>query len=924
MRKIYSLLLLLLVNIVAMGKIVTPDEARQNITSFMAPRRASGIGQNLAVLQLVATSHYQERAGLMAPSYYVFNVGEGQGYVIAGADDRIPTVLGYSDRGSFDPENIPANMQAWLREYSRQMAYLNSHPEAAAPRTTVSGNAIAPMLDPIAWGQGSPYNNRCPKQGSKPCLTGCVATAMAQILYYWKYPAATTDEIPGYTTQKNRFKMPAIPAGTTIDWDNLLPNYVGKETAAQQDAVANLMLMCGTAVSMDYTTDFSGAYGGNVASSLLAYFDYDAATVYESRIYFRTAEWNQKVYDELVAGRPVYYDGASSGSGHAFVIDGYGGDDYFHVNWGWGGDSNDYFLLTILDPNNNTGAGATSSSDGYSFDQGAIFGAQPNTGMSPSSAPILTTDAVAVPGGTVFTRNSIDEDFNFKVGFSYINCNNSTYTFDWGPGIFTVVDGNLQFVSVPFHYWSNLPPNTGFFDSAAYPFDIKYGKGIASGTFAVLPVSAIKGSNNWTLNQNYDIYNVVGFIEGNTLTIVGSTFGLTGTLAATGKTEVASPVPVTAAITNNGTYYMGEIFLLVDGQMVGGRHFDIKSEDTQNVELSFTPSKPGKKEVALCTRTWNGNSKKYDYTAFITDSITIEAAPTANLAIVLTVDNAQNGIVAENAITLRATITNQGTAVYDNDIQTSIYKDLHDGSGMFGYLATIKQTVTIGSRETIEVPFTFNDLEDDKYLFVVSYLSKGEWKDVQSRSYTVRTHEPDPVPTLTTSARTINAVYKGGTYIVKSDTAIVSVKVKNIGELDYNDNITVKLYKLYDASHGNRVATVSKPIQLAIGAETTVVMEFPGLEDDATYFYWTYYIADRNEVAGSEYTPIFTVELPSVEPDPDGIELVEAQQGSATIYGLNGNKLTEVNVADIRQTIKQLPKGLYIVRTAQLSKVVRN
>ena len=434
MKKSYLLLLMLFVSIVAMGGPVTPDEARQKITKFMNPRRASAISESS--LQLVATSHYQVQKEVMAASYYVFNVGEGQGFVIAAADDRVPAVLGYSSNGKFDPRHMPDNMRAWLQGYDDQMAYLNKHPEAAAPRKTVSGGSIAPLLQ-SEWNQGNPYNLLCPEDDGEHSVTGCVATAMAQVMYYWQWPKQTVAEIPGYTSGTKKFAMPAIAAGTPIDWGNMVPKYTGSETDAQNQAVAELMLLCGTAVQMNYTANSSAASTSYVADAWVNYLDYDAATIYEDRSNYRQAAWNQKVYDELAARRPVLYSGQSSGGGHAFVIDGYDGDDYFHVNWGWGGWCNDgSFLLSILDSGSNSGIGASSSTDGYSYDQSAIFGAQPNTGIIPTITPIMTTSSISAPSGLEVTRTATTQDFQVDVTASFWNMTGITYTFDMGYGVY--------------------------------------------------------------------------------------------------------------------------------------------------------------------------------------------------------------------------------------------------------------------------------------------------------------------------------------------------------------------------------------------------------------------------------------------------------------------------------------------------------
>ena len=853
MKKSFLLLITLIVCIAAMGSPVTPDEARQRVANFMAPRRAGAVFQKPEALNLVVTNYHKIHDNAIAPSFYVFNMADGQGYVIAAADDRVPAVLGYSDRGNIDPDNMPENMRAWLKGYSDQMEYLSSHPDAAVARRTVTGEAIAPLLDPIAWDQGSPYNDLCPMDGDTHSLTGCVATAMAQLMYFWKYPAATTDVIPSYTTSDRGFQMPDIPARTSIDWDNMLPIYKGNETEAQKQAVANLMLMCGTSLQMNYSNSFSGAWGGDVAIALRSYFDYDLATTFELHENYRAAVWNQRVYDELKAGRPVYYDGDSSGSGHAFVVDGYGGDDYFHVNWGWGGSSNDYFLLSILDPKNNSGAGATQSADGYSMGQGAVFGMQPNTGVTPVEDPILTTDKWYVDSLVIY-RAKAGENFVFKLGFNFYNNTNNTYTFETGIGVYST-SGELIVVAPG--YSVTHEPGYGFWDPSKIAATFEMGYDTDSAELIMKPICRLKGSEEWRETKGAEYYYVHAIIKGDTLTLHGPTFGLTGTLAATGKKEVGSPLPVTAKITNNGTTYLGQIYYVVDGKMVGGCHFDIDPGDSATVDFSFIPEKAGKLGVSVCTRKWNAESQQYDYTPFIADSIDVATTPKADLGISLSVDNiTTDGYIKENVIKLKASIKNNGVNVYNNSIIAELYKDRHDG--YFTNTITLKQDVEIGIGETVQLPFDFVNLEDDNYLFIIYYLSEGEWKGVQSNTYTVYTR---PIPELTMTSETTNAVKENGEWVVKTDPALVSVKVENTGTVDYDDDIFIYLYKKYNSTSGNRVAIAKTPIQLAAGADTTVVMQLDGLEDSANYFYYVYYMAGPKAVKGNIYSNDFTVKL---------------------------------------------------------------
>ena len=741
MRKTYLLLFMLFASMVAMAGPITPDEARQKITKFMSPRRSAAVLQDL---RLVATSHYQDQSDVMSPSYYVFNVGEGQGFIIAGADDRIPAVLGYSDRGSFDPENMPVNMQAWLKGYNAQMEYLNQHPEAAAPQKTVSGSSIEPLLA-CEWNQGNPYNSLCPMDGDKRSVTGCVATAMAQVMYFWKHPTYTVAEIPGYTTSTKGLTVSTIGAGAAIDWDNMLPKYNGSETDAQIEAVASLMLMCGTAVQMNYTSGSSGAVTRRVADSWKDYFDYDAATNYENRSKYRLAAWNQKVYDELKAGRPVLYDGQSSGGGHAFVIDGYGGDDYFHVNWGWGGGSNDYFLLSILDSDNNSGIGASSSSDGYSFDQGAIFGAQPNTGVSPIVTPILTTSEVRTDFAEV-SRTDVTEDFLASASANCWNYTGATHTFEVGYGVFDTEGQLLKAVAAD--WTQELDPSYGF---SSLTFTIPFGANVSSGTYYLKPISREAGSETWYANLGTETNYLTATISDNTLTVMAPKFDLTGSVDASGKMEVGVPLTLTATITNNGSLYNGQLFLLVGGtskdNLVGGRHFDIDPGATETIDFTFTPKTAGANDIYLCTREYYSGS--YEYTPFITGSVTIDAASEA---------------------------------------------------------------------------------------------------------------------TLTMTPKTKNAVREDDQWVVKESKAIVSIDVTNTGSTDYDNDVIVKLYKLYNGNQGSSAGTFRKAIQLAAGASTTAEVELTGLEDGATYFYYVYYMSAGEEVQGYQYSPMFVVKIEGEEP----------------------------------------------------------
>lgn len=312
--------------------------------------------------------------------FYVFNDEANGGYVVVSGDERMPDVLGYSNTGHFDAEHIPCNMRAWLEDYANQVNYLRSHPEVqASRRTTTERNEISPLLK-CHFNQRKYYNDKCPLVDGEHSVTGCTATAMAQIMYYYQWPKQTTDTIPGYTTKTKMIDIPAIPV-TTIDWDNMQEQYNSEEEYSDQqiDAISTLMLLCGTSTEMDYDLGGSGAFLSAADIAFHKYFDYNDFTEYLNRKNLELEIWIQLLYDELSSGRPVLYEGYFydydlSLIGHAFVLDGYK-DGYFHVNWGWGDNSDEYYLLTDLNR--------------FNVDQAAVVGIQPNNDNYPSRYAVL-------------------------------------------------------------------------------------------------------------------------------------------------------------------------------------------------------------------------------------------------------------------------------------------------------------------------------------------------------------------------------------------------------------------------------------------------------------------------------------------------------------------------------------------------------
>jgi hypothetical protein len=292
------------------------------------------------------------------------------GFLLLSADDVARPILGYSDNNTtIDPANIPANMRWWLSEYANEIA--------AATHRTTPHSAISDDREPIEplcttlWDQDDPYNSLCPNLNGNHCYTGCVATAMAQMMRAHAWPQKGSGSI---TYTWNGRPLSADFSSMTFDWDNMLDSYKDSYTDAQQNAVALLMKACGFSVEMAYGTDQSSASVYKVAPAMVANFKYTPRTITVLRRCFSYSDWLNEIYSSLAEGAPVYYSGNNDYGGHAFVCDGYSSDNYFHINWGWSGLCNGYFLLDALDP---TEQGSGGTSYGYNADQIAIVHASP-------------------------------------------------------------------------------------------------------------------------------------------------------------------------------------------------------------------------------------------------------------------------------------------------------------------------------------------------------------------------------------------------------------------------------------------------------------------------------------------------------------------------------------------------------------------
>lgn len=376
MKNLFNLIICitLLIPINLKAREITESEALLTAKTFESTvtSQTKSVGKNMSV-KLAYTS--KEKAG---PNlYYVFNRGENNGFIIISGDDRAYDILGYSDYGTFEYENLPDNMKYWLGTYEKELkALINDPTMKTIKNITTSGEfqpSVKPLLGSTKWDQGEPYNDLCPTlyDGSK-AATGCVATAMAQVMYYHQWPPKGNGEHQ-YITSKYRFNLSANFGETNYMWDKMTPKYNSSSTTESKEAVSTLMYHCGVALEMNYGPS-SGAFSHMIPYALTSYFDYDKAISIHKREYYTIREWTDIIKTELNQKRPVIYGGQSGNGGHSFICDGYNSSDMFHINWGWSGNSDGYFQLNALSPyNQGIGGGAD---DGFNKQQDLITGIQ--------------------------------------------------------------------------------------------------------------------------------------------------------------------------------------------------------------------------------------------------------------------------------------------------------------------------------------------------------------------------------------------------------------------------------------------------------------------------------------------------------------------------------------------------------------------
>ena len=576
---------------------VSRNEALQKARYFM-PSKHFQEGKKLARTQALSVND----------PFYVFNDEKGHGFVIVSGDDRTEPILGYSDQGNIDLDNIPVNLHNWLEGYAEQIYSLDQEGAVAITnnRAGVGKQAIAPLIQ-TTWNQSLPYSMMTPtytnNQGEEThYMTGCVATAIAQVMYFHQWPQSCP-AIPEYTSATQHIFRPELPA-TTFDWNLMKKSYKYDGTGDSAEAVAKLMAYVGQAIEMDYDVDGSSASVRlNVMTNL---FSYTKNAYRASRDNYPTAQWEDLIYNELSNNRPVLYDGQSEKSGHQFVCDGYDGNGFFHFNWGWGGGSDGYFVLSLANPSQK-GVGEDTGTGGYAYGQSAIIGFQPGSVNEPELPFFKVSISNMVEKN--YSRSAANVDFekvSTKGCYMYVGYNYTpTTTCDIELGWALSQDGELKDIIAYKQQTIDCRDLKPFYlRSYSVPDPISFGAGLPDGNYKLLIVYRYLGESDWKIASYKQC--IYAQIADNQLSVRGYKDDVSYTVNSIdyyGEMAQDTEVKVVINVTNTCDAMQETAFFwtkqdgswLLMGQGIGC----FEPGQTGDINIAFTPETPGTFDVKI-------------------------------------------------------------------------------------------------------------------------------------------------------------------------------------------------------------------------------------------------------------------------------------------------------------------------------------
>lgn len=665
---------------------------------------------------------------------YAVNLDNHDGFVLVIGNDQSHDILGYCDHGTFDEQQMPPNMRLWLKSY---LACASGVKDVNTARSLRSAPGV-PTKTPIApflksqWNQNSPYNDQCPElSDGQHCATGCTNTAMAQVMYYHKWPTGATAAIPSYTPDNSGgTHYPTLPAlePTTFDWSKMLPTY---NNGGDGTEVARFFKYLGTASLTDYGKE-SSATGYNALQAIIKYFDYDASASTVWRCQRSYTEWVDMLYAELKAKRPVMFSGTATDGAHSFVVDGYLEEDYFHVNWGWGGFSDGIYRVLLMDPNEQ-GIGGSPNNDAYTMDQVAFFGVKPNEGgtATPPRVAVMNNwllyDAQGNGSFDAQCWESTSPYFSDAGYLVFAGMNSHYYnslTGEFEIGCRLVKDDGSVTKDYPWDQSAKFNPNGGYdghqknmyIDPVADPQ-------LTDGDYKMYFTSRLKGSDTWQLDEGSENHHMLIHLDHANNKLTAKAVSNEGKLSVE-EVKVETPTPtvgklcqMTVTVKNNalGAFHGDLGICQKGGGWLDAKGCDVEPGQSIDLSLSFKP-----KNAGLLTYIIQDN-----YNVLYTGTLDVaENNQNSNCDLTIThqVTNAVGTEIAAPRAKLDLTVTNNS----DQDYYGAIYVYCFSYSGDEAEVEHTSSPETIPAHQTVVLHRESPDLaEGGHYRFSTMYIKNG-------------------------------------------------------------------------------------------------------------------------------------------------------------------------------------------------------
>ena len=741
-QRLFLSLLITLFVLSGHAQVITRQQAQQKALTFMR-QKGMPVDKGISKATLTLTTESQE-------PIFVFNTTDGKGFVIVSGDERTEEILGYAEEGRFDERRLSETMRTWLKNYISQIDGLRKGQLKTSPMQ-VTFHKVVNKLVTSSWDQGEAsesgdaYNQQCPTISKIHCMTGCVATAMAQVMRYHQWPEGYTTDIPGFKSNDDLGNLPKL-SKVKFDWKNMVDRYDEGQTNSQCNAVAQLMKYCGYSIKMDYGTDASSAYTNDVAMALRTYFGYDINARYVKRTDYSVEGWDNLIYKEISNGRPVVYSGSNPGGGHAFVCDGYDGKGFYHINWGWGGYCNGFFKLSILNPKGG-GTGSSSSNNGYSDEQGAIVGIQKPTTVTDDKRTLslenFTRDGHII-SAQYGNRTGMDGDFDYGFAYQLADANSSSF---W-----------LKKTSAFFET----------FDARTYNLDLDQ-MSLDDGVYNFHPYAILSGSGWYHLIGDYLKYFQVTISNGKVTDISYHPRGqlMINNVECVSNRIVNQPQEISVTIRNNGEEFNDLFYLFASqtndkGEAIDQVRIPVESGGEETSSLFFTPKATGKWKIWLdILEDGSNNLTPWE--------VEIRPAPTgkAKLSVVST------EIDPKTDATFKAKIKNIGTEGYYMPILCYIFEPPKNYN--IDYNKT--RNLNLEPGQTVEVVFRFESLQigNTYHINMQNYIDhssgKTDWLG-NTYKFTVNGIADAILPTLSSTQPPMNVYSTSGILIRENATTL--------------------------------------------------------------------------------------------------------------------------------------------------------